>query len=372
MRSVIAEMTAFDPNDLSPGELAVEIAEALHGGQLLETAVAGWVKNLADRGGHHELGYSSATNFLADVGRMTPGHARQVISVGNAQERAPLAFRAWADGRISTDQARHLFRTAEAVPDSYPEAEASLVEIVEGLDAVDTGKAVEYWRQTVDGPGELDAETQWVRRGLSASWTVGGMLKVDGWLTLPAGEAFLAGIDALTPPRRQGDLRSPRQRRHDALENLCRDWLDNGTTPTVGGEKPHINLVCDLPALQAIAGGLHQTSDGNIVDVDTLRMIACDSSITRIVIGPEREILDIGRKTRVWTPAQRKAIITRDQHCQGQGCHTNWRHCDIHHVDHWADGGETTIDKAKLYCRPCHTQQHPNDRNQRRRRRAQG
>jgi hypothetical protein len=366
LRSVIAEMTAFDPDDLTPAELAAEIAEALHGGQLLETAVAGWVSNLADRGGHRELGYSSPSNLLADVGRMSPGHARQVVATGHAKVRAPLAFRAWADGRISTDQARHLFWAAEAVPDAYPQAEEALVDIVEGLDPVDTGRTVGYWRQSVEGPDGADPEAQWVRRGLSASWTVGGMLKVDGWLTTTAGEALLAGITALTPPRHDDDQRTPRQRRHDALENLCRDWLDNGTTPTIGGEKPHINLIADLPALQGIAGGLHQTIDGVIVDVDTLRMTACDCSLTRIVIGPQGEILDVGRKTRVWSSAQRKAIVARDRHCQGPGCHTTPRHCDIHHTDHWADHGETNIDKGTLLCRPCHTQQHHKDRQQRR------
>ena len=71
---------------------------------------------------------------------------------------------------MSTDQAVHLFRAAEAVPDEYPDAEEQLVEIVEGLDAVDTGKAVAYWRQAMEGPGDLDAAKQQVRRGLSASW----------------------------------------------------------------------------------------------------------------------------------------------------------------------------------------------------------
>ena len=372
LRSVIWEMTGFDPNDLSPTELAAEITEALHGSQLLETAVAGWVKNLTERRGHHDLGYSSPTALLTDQARMSPSHARQVVSTGLAKDKAPVAYRAWADGRLSTDQARHLFRAAEGVPDSYPAAEERLVEIVEALDAVDTGKAVEYWRQSVDGPGPFDTETRMLRRGLSASWTLDGMLKVDGWLTPLAGEALLAGIDANTPPRRPDDHRTPRQRRHDGLENLCRDWLDNGTTPTIGGEKPHINLICDLPALQASAGGTHETLDGQIVDVDTLRMVACDSSITRIVLGPDSDILDAGRKTRVWSAAQRRAIIGRDRHCQGPGCQARPQHCDIHHKDHWAEGGETSIDNGILLCRPCHTQEHLYDRYRRRRRRAQG
>jgi hypothetical protein len=368
LRSLIAEISSFDPASLSTSDLAVEITEAVRGQQQLEVAVAGWIKNLADRRGHQDLGYSSPTAFLVDQTGLSPANAKRVISYGNARQKAPHAFAAWADGRLSTDQARHLFRAAEAVPDEYPDAEENLVDIVESLDAVDTGKAVEYWRQAMEGPGDLDAETQQIRRGLSASWSLDGMVKVDGWLTSAAGQALIAGLDANTAPPRDGDSRTPRQRRHDALENLCRDWLDNGTTPTVGGEKPQIVLHTDLPALRGIAGGLHETEGGDIVDVDTLRMIACDCSLTRIVIGPDSEVLDVGRKTRVWSPAQRRAIIARDRRCQGPGCRAKPRHCDIHHEDHWADGGTTSVDTGKLFCRPCHMQEHLKERFQRRRR----
>ncbi|MFZ0013770.1 MAG: HNH endonuclease, partial [Acidimicrobiia bacterium] len=140
----------------------------------------------------------------------------------------------------------------------------------------------------------------------------------------------------------------------------------NGTTPTVGGEKPHISIHADLPALQSVAGGLHETEDADIIDVDTLRMIACDCSITRIVLGPDSEIVDVGRKTRVWTSAQRRVIVARDRHCQGPGCRARPRSCDIHHRTHWADGGETTIDNGVLLCRPCHTLEHLEDKHRRR------
>ena len=329
LRSVLDEMFAVEDGDLTIDDLAADLDELTHVGQMVEVLRARKVKDLTARNGHHRLGYSSPTAFLSDRGRMSPGRARQIIAMGNAAEKAPHAHAAWADGRLSTDQARHLFRAAESVPDTYPDADERLVEIVEGLDATDTGKAVEYWRQSVDGPGELDLETQMDRRGLTVSKTIGGIRRVDGWMTPAAGEAFETALWANMAPRREGDTRTPRQRRHDALENLCRDWLDNGTTPTVGGEKPHISLHADLPALRGIAGGLHETENGDIVDVDTLRMIACDCSVTRIVLGPDSEVLDVGRKTRVWTTAQRKAIIARDGHCQGPGCHARARHCDI-------------------------------------------
>jgi hypothetical protein len=37
--------------------------------------------------------------------------------MGRASQRAPHAYTAWADGRLSTDQARHLFRAPETVPE---------------------------------------------------------------------------------------------------------------------------------------------------------------------------------------------------------------------------------------------------------------
>ena len=224
LRSSISEVVSFDPDDLSAGQLAVEFTEALRGVQQLEVAVAAWSKNLTDRGGHHVLGYSSPTALLVDQAKLSPGHAKRLVGYGNAVDKAPHAYAAWVDGRLSTDQARHLFSAAEAVPDEYPDAEQRLVDIVESLDTVDTGETVESWRQAMHGPGLLDPEKQQLRRGLSASWMLDGMLRVDGTLNQIAGEAFLAAIEATTPPRRDGDTRTPRQRRHDALENLCRDW----------------------------------------------------------------------------------------------------------------------------------------------------
>ncbi|HUG32516.1 MAG TPA: DUF222 domain-containing protein [Acidimicrobiia bacterium] len=368
LRSLIAETTSFNPEDLSDDQLAAEIAEALFAQQLLETAVARWVKSLSDRGGHLALGYPNPTALLSHLGRVSGGRARQIVGQANAADRAPHAFRTWADGRLSTGQAKYLFDVAESVPDEFPDAEERLVDIVEGLSVRDTRKTLEYWRQSVDGPGELNADVAFARRGLSVSKTSGGMRRVDGWLTPTAGQAFETALGALMDPPGDEDTRTPRQRRHDALEDLSRDWLDHADTPHVGGEKPHIIALADLPALQGVAGGTHETIGGDIIDIDTLRMLACDCSVSRIVLGPDSEVLDVGRKTRVWAPAQRRAIIARDRHCQADGCDRDFRYCDIHHTDHWADGGETSVDKGKLFCRFHHTIEHLKEKLQRRRR----
>ncbi|HEY3260866.1 MAG TPA: hypothetical protein VGJ95_11475 [Pseudonocardiaceae bacterium] len=51
---------------------------------------------------------------------------------------------------------------------------------------------------------------------------------------------------------------------------------------------------------------------GPISGADT-RMLACDCSIIPAVLNSAGEVLDIGRKTRVWPIAIRRAIELRDR-----------------------------------------------------------
>ena len=224
----------------------------------------------------------------------------------------------------------------------------------------DTKRALDYWRQSVDGPGTISDEVrQHNLRGVSLSRTMGGMTRLDGWLTSSAGEALQTALAALMPPPSPTKERSPQQRRHDAIEDLALQTLDHGDeSPDVGGEKPHINLICDLPALQGVAGGLHETETGSVITVNTLRRLACDSSISRIVLGPNSEVVDVGRRTRVIPAAIRRAVIARDRHCTWAGCDRNPRWCDAHHIIHWADGGETKPENLELLCRYHHTLTH--------------
>ena len=122
IRSALEELFAVDDRGLSVEELAADVAELSYVGQMVEVLRARKIKTLIDRDGYHDLGYSSPTAFLVDQTGVAPSHARRIISYGNAEVKAPHAFQAWADGRLSTDQMKHLFAAAEAVADEYPEA----------------------------------------------------------------------------------------------------------------------------------------------------------------------------------------------------------------------------------------------------------
>ena len=85
----------------------------------------------------------------------------------------------------------------------------------------------------------------------------------------------------------------------------------------------------------------------------TARRLACDAALAPIFEDGEGNVLNVGRKTRAVSPALRRALKLRDQGCRFPGC-TQTRYVDAHHVQHWCDGGETSLDNLITLCRHHH------------------
>jgi hypothetical protein len=320
-----------------------------------------WTETLAvaeASGDHDVMGYPSMVAYLKDRFSMAGGRAHRYVKNARAMLKFSATFSAWKYRQISGDEAELMFRAAERMPDKFPEAENVLLELVgDGVD--ETRKVLEYWRSDIDLPGvKLDLEDQLARRHFDLTRRPNGM--VAGEFTLPSleGESLLTAIDTLMPPPAEGDERSTTQRRADALGDLARSFLEGSETPIVGGERPHVNVHVDIPALRGDAGGLHETDDGFVLDPFSVSQLACDASVSRIVFGPGSEVLDVGRKTRVIPASLRRAVVARDRTCVRRGCGRSAKWCDVHHLVSWAEGGETVIDNICLLCRYHHTQLH--------------
>ena len=75
---------------------------------------------------------------------------------------------------------------------------------------------------------------------------------------------------------------------------------------------------------------------------EAARRVACDAGVVVLLHDAVGEVLDVGRRTRAIPCALRRALLSRDRgQCQFPGCEA--RHCAAHHVEHWADGGETRL-----------------------------
>ena len=98
--------------------------------------------------------------------------------------------------------------------------------------------------------------------------------------------------------------------------------------------------------------GRSELADGAPLAAETARRIACDAAIVPLIERAGRP-LSAGRKTRSVPPALRRALASRDRGCRFPGC-TNHRTVDAHHVQHWAQGGATSLDNLVQVCRHHH------------------
>jgi hypothetical protein len=67
--------------------------------------------------------------------------------------------------------------------------------------------------------------------------------------------------------------------------------------------------------------------------------------------------LSVGRKRRTIAGSIKRALLKRDTACVYPGCE-NRIFLEGHHIRHWADGGETTLDNACLLCSHHHRYVH--------------
>jgi hypothetical protein len=93
---------------------------------------------------------------------------------------------------------------------------------------------------------------------------------------------------------------------------------------------------------------MSELDDGTRVPRGTSRRLSCDATVVAVSRGPDGSVLDVGRKTRTIPWRLRRALEIRDCGCRFPGC--GRRFTDGHHVRHWADGGETSLDNCVLLC----------------------
>jgi hypothetical protein len=137
--------------------------------------------------------------------------------------------------------------------------------------------------------------------------------------------------------------------------------LASGKAPILRTVKPHVIVTIPLadlvdPTTGPCAG---TTGFGAEISAGRARWLACDGNVTRIVVGPEGQPLDLGRSHRVVPPHLRRAVEHRDRHCVFAGCQAPTHWCDVHHVQEWlVDEGETSLENSALLCERHHTKVH--------------
>jgi hypothetical protein len=256
--------------------------------------------------------------------------------------------------------------------------------------------------------GHLVKLTAWLEPHAAAAIMTVLDQQVTGWLRdddLAPEERLPDGVD---PDSAEG-RRLSRQRisflHALALGETMTGLLDRAEIGLHHGIRPHTVLHVDARDLHTRLGGmltLPGSDEAHLVSPDTVRRILCDTSLTPVITQPAgrpvrsrsladmdrgasaahgvgehtpgphatsdsladllrdqaRDVLYVGREARTAPPGPRRALETRDRHCQAPGCRRSPRRCHAHHVTHWTHGGTTAIDNCLLLCERHHRALH--------------
>ena len=158
----------------------------------------------------------------------------------------------------------------------------------------------------------------------------------------------------LTDVPRETFIRGPSRtvRRADALAWMAERLFESGDAPTLAPDRHEIVVDVEAEVLADGRAGRCEIEHRTAIAAETARRLCCDAGIVPVVDGPNREPLSVGRRTRSIPPAVRRALSNRGRGCQFPGCPATHR-LHGHHVKHWADGGETSLDDLILLC-PTH------------------
>ncbi len=279
------------------------------------------------------------------------GQVSRAIATADLAELLPTMGAAWRAGRVSTGAMEAI--AAARVP-GHDEKLAACEEEFYGLaqrgDHKGVRRAAEAFKHLARADGTMPIEPD----GLRLSKVLDGRTNISGELSGDAAETVTTALHAFMDPPSDTDDRTPAQRRADAFVRICQIALQQGATGVRAAA--NVTVIVDWATFTASsssgAGGLG-VMDGQYsgpIDRRDIARLLCDSTISRVIIGPDSKPLDVGRSQRAFTDAQRKAIIARDQDCGWAGCEIPGGWCEIHHHTHWKDGGLTCIENGCLLC----------------------
>ncbi|HET8660591.1 MAG TPA: DUF222 domain-containing protein [Micromonosporaceae bacterium] len=321
------------------------------------------VRELDGRGLAVVQGASSTVVWLRDRLRMSAGAAQRLVTLAAAVDAAPAVVRdGLAAGVLGVEQARVVTRAVAALPAEVgpavaDKAAAALVGYAGEHEPVALRRLGERVLQLVAPDVAEEAERAALERAeqraerdrhLALSDTADGAVRVSGRLGAEAAAVVRAALEPLCRPI-PGDLRSPGQRRADALVDICRLALATDELPDQGGEPSQVVVTTDFDTLTGQLGpGLLDT--GETLSPEAVRRVACDAHLLPAVLDGAGQPLDLGRQRRLVTGALRRALVLRDRGCVFPGCDRPAKWCQGHHIRHWSDGGPTCLSNIVLTC----------------------
>ncbi len=342
-----------------PAELAAELRGIRHGQDLLELEFSETTAAFSKTEEYDEQGSVSPIDWIRHHCRMSSGAVWNSLAVGQHLDKLPRSVEAVESAEIGYAHLALMARTAEAVQGSSSAAPFEEDGLLEKAREYSVGRLwhfCNHMRHATDPEGfaaEQSRATE--QRHLKMSTYEDGSLALEGWIDAVGGAVVRSALEPLAQPHGDHDERGREHRNADAFVEVCGHVQDTGVLP----QRPHLQVTASLDTLRAIAGSPAGDIEYSVpVSAATVQRLACDGTITRVVLAPESVVIDVGRARRVVAGAMRRALNARDGHCKWPRCERPASWSDAHHVVHWTKGGDTDLANMILLCHRHHWMAH--------------
>lgn len=374
VRAAVDALAAFDPADLADPALFAGLTELYDVETIVRAAQTRWLALVDARDTTVATAGRSSRSWLVEERNLGGREASARLRLARTLSGFPAVEAAFTAAELTADQTATIVAALLDAPAAARDTlESLLLQRAATLSPFGLARVTEQLLADIDAEtakdrAEAARQRRLAKRGVDLDATFEGTGSLSGTLTPDVHDAVKAALEAIDPPSVRGpeDTRTPRQRRHDALGALARYFLESAATlPAVNGERPRIVLTINAADLvessaDSNAGTGWATADSGLpVAPETVRRLACDAQLLPVTVDESGDVLRLGRTTRVWSPAIRRAAWIRDHgRCAFPGCRRP--PVDLHHLVWWSRGGRTDLDNAAWLCAFHHWLVHDN------------
>ena len=283
------------------------------------------------------------------------------MRVARALENLPKVSAAMASGKLSYSKAREITRVGNAGNEDY------LLSIAEHGTAAHVEKLVRAYRRCQEAEELSREQRQQQNRRVSFRYDDDGSLILTCHLPAEAGALVMKALDIAVEELARATRTFPRERpeqivpysarRADALARVAESFLAHDVLESPGTDRQQIVVHVAAETLRKRAAGCCEIEHGPSIPAETARRFSCDASVVALIEDEDGEPLNVGRKTRIISAPLRRLLTARDKGCRFPGC-CNARYIDMHHIKHWANGGETKPSNLVSLCRFHHRAVH--------------
>src|ERR1700682_4985246 len=307
---------AADLKQLYDHEIAEALRREYHARDLRDLYIARLAAEFATREKYDDDGFISPIDWIRFNCHVTSGAAANSIAVGEALNRMPQSTKAVVDGEIGFAHMTVMARTAEALGDRFDEK--ALIEKARDNSPGKFHYICTHYRHAADPRAYAEEQAELVEnRRLKVSTWMDGTVLLSGQFDPEGGAVLLTALKPLARKSGAHDDRDLEHRMGDAAVELAMHSLDAGLIPQRGSQRTHLMVTATLETLQGLPGAAAADMELSLpISSKTVERLACDASITRIILGAGSMGVEVGGGKRTVSGPARKALNVRDEHCK--------------------------------------------------------